>query len=202
MHDVADERKGIQRSVPRYSEESEAPGVTHSQFEGAGVATIPNQPLQRKYLPTLADLIDRLTIVQQKQIFIPDKREEYAQELEDLMHDIDLIITRDKHAIDANAIHAICVIMLANRYIWENESIIRDGTSREDAATQLKRLKATHSINGVRNTAKNVLSELTGGRKDYKIDAFAADLPPEMFGNWDIFGGSKRDKTSVSDAQE
>ena len=39
---------------------------------------------------------------------------------------------------------------------------------------------------GVRATAKNQLSQLVGGRKDYKIDALAADLPPE-FGNWNVF---------------
>jgi len=190
MHDIADERDIIQRRVPRYSNHAE-PGehsliIAHSQFEGITGTVISNQVPQRKYLPTLADLIDRLTIAQQKQIFIPEKRDEYTQELDDLMHDIDLIISQGQHAITAKEIHAICVIMLANRYIWENESIIRDGTSREDADTQLKRLKATHSINGVRNTAKNVLSESTGGRKDYKIDCFAADLVDE-FGNWNIF---------------
>ena len=42
----------------------------------------------RKYLPTLAELIDRLTIVQQKELKIPQNREEYTQELQDLMHDI------------------------------------------------------------------------------------------------------------------
>ena len=36
---------------------------------------------QRKYLPTLGDLIDRLSIVQLKEVFIPEFKEEYSKEI-------------------------------------------------------------------------------------------------------------------------
>jgi hypothetical protein len=143
------------------------------------------QSSNRKYLPTLSDLIDRLTIVQQKHIFIPERREEYKEERDLLLHDINLLIA-DK-PITAKAIWAITVLQLTNRVIWENESRIRDGSSDEPSDVQLKRLKLTHSINGIRNTAKNVIAKEVGNsRADYKIDALSADLPPE-FGAWDIF---------------
>ncbi len=151
--------------------------------EGPSQAVTPpavSDPSGRKYLPTLADLVDRLTIVQQKMIFIPDRRSEYASERELILHDIGLILTTQS-PITARAIWAISVIQLTNRCIWESESKARAGSSEQD---QL--LKMTHSINGVRNTAKNVLSEEMGGRKDYKIDALSADLPPE-YGHWGIF---------------
>jgi hypothetical protein len=138
----------------------------------------------RKYLPTLSDLIDRLTIVQQKQIFIPDRRKEYGEERDLLLHDIGLLMA--EKPMTAKAVWAITVIQLTNRCIWENETKIRDGSSDEPPDVQLKRLKLTHSINGVRNTAKNVLAEECGGRHDYKLDALSADLPPE-FGAWNIF---------------
>lgn len=136
---------------------------------------------ERKYLPTLSDLIDRLTIVQLKMIFIPDRRKEYIEERELIMHDIDLILNELDHKLNAKAVMAITMIQLTNRCIWESESKARAGGNEQD-----KLLKFTHSINGVRNTAKNVLSEEAGGRKDYKIDALAADLPEEL-GNWNIF---------------
>jgi len=136
---------------------------------------------ERKYLPTLSDLIDRLTIVQLKMIFIPDHREEYMIERELVMHDIDMILNGLDHRLNARAIMAITMIQLTNRCIWESESKARAGGNEQD-----KLLRFTHSINGVRNTAKNVLAEEAGGRKDYKIDALAADLP-EDFGNWRIF---------------
>lgn len=142
-------------------------------------------PRERKYLPTLADLVDRLTIVQLKAIFIPEHAAEYVAERALILHDIDMILeeqARAGHQFGAADVHAVAIVMLTNRFIWENESKAREGGGDQD-----KLLKLTHSINGVRNAAKNVLSERTGTRKDYKLDALAADLPPE-FGNWRVFG--------------
>ena len=47
---------------------------------------------ERRYLHTLGDLIDRLSIVQLKEVFIPEYKNEYAQEIEDIVHDIQLIL--------------------------------------------------------------------------------------------------------------
>lgn len=139
---------------------------------------------QRKYLPTLSDLVDRLTITQLKAIFIPDHKDAYVEERSLIEHDIDLILTELEakgKRVGASEIHAICVIMLTNRFIWENESKARQGGSEHD-----RLLKLTHSINGVRNAAKNQLANIDGGRRDYKIDCLAADLHPD-FGDWKIF---------------
>ena len=136
---------------------------------------------ERRYLPTLADLVDRLTIVQLKAIFIPERKAEYLEERRAIEHDIDVILAGLPHKIGAAEIHAIIVIMLANRFIWENELKARAGGSEQD-----KLLKLTHSINGIRAQAKNRLSELVGGRVDFKIDCFAAELD-KSFGNWSVF---------------
>ncbi len=158
------------------------PDIPETEPKAAAPAVVvANQPSARAYLPTLADLIDRLTIVQLKMVFIPEYRDEYMAERALIEHDVDLILAGLERRVGAAEIHAIIVIMLANRFIWENESKARAGGSEQD-----KLLKLTHSINGVRATAKNQLSQLVGGRKDYKIDTLAADLPPE-FGNWNIF---------------
>lgn len=144
----------------------------------------------RQYLPTFAELIDRLSIVQLKSIFISENSDAYNKEIELIMHDIDELLlehqdksdnTMHSGAINAKMIRAIMVIMLTNRYIWENESKARLGGSEQD-----KLLKLTHSINGVRNTAKNVVSSQMGERVDLKVDALAAELVKE-FGNWNIF---------------
>jgi hypothetical protein len=143
-----------------------------------------NIPMQRKYLPTLADLVDRLTIVQQKMIFIADHRAEYEAERSDILNDIQVILdelSRSENYLSARAVMAITMIQLTNRYIWENEAHARNGHAQD-----LRLLKLTHSINGVRNTAKNILAEETGGRRDYKIDCFAAELVDD-FGDWNIF---------------
>jgi len=134
---------------------------------------------QRKYLPTLSDLVDRLTIVQLKAINIPERRKDYLEERALIEHDIDLILKGKK--VTAADIHAIIVIMLTNHYIWINESRARAGGNDQDHL-----LKLTHSINGVRNTAKNQLALLDGGRVDFKTDCFAAELVAQ-FGDWNIF---------------
>jgi hypothetical protein len=138
----------------------------------------------RKYLPTLSDLVDRLAIVQLKAIFIPEHKAAYLEERRLIEHDVDLILgelARKGRRVTAKEIHAIIVIMLANRFIWENESKARMGGAEQD-----KLLKLTHSINGVRAAAKNKLAEIDGGRRDYKIDCFAAELE-QQFGNWNVF---------------
>lgn len=137
---------------------------------------------ERKYLPTFAELVDRLSIVQLKAIFIPQNKEAYQKEIEDIIHDLDLLLKeRGETVITGKIIHAALVIMVTNRFIWENESKARSGGSEQD-----KLLKLTHSINGVRNTAKNVISRELGERVDLKVDALAAELLEE-FGNWQIW---------------
>jgi len=137
---------------------------------------------ERKYLPTLSELVDRLSIVQLKAIFISEHSEAYKDEIALIEHDIDLLLSeRPDYRIAAKDIRAILAIMLTNRYIWENESKARQGSSEQD-----KLLRLTHSVNGQRNTAKNILSQSFGERLDMKIDALAAELPADL-GHWDIF---------------
>ena len=145
---------------------------------------------RRKYLPAFADLADRLSIVLQKMIFIPEQRATYEAEAAAIMHDIDIIL--DKHPItSAEIVRALQLNMLANRYIWENEAWVRAGEDKS-ASTEVKykRLKGTHSINGVRNSAKNVMTQVDSGRQDYKIDCLAAELVEEL-GDWNILSRSE-----------
>lgn len=141
-------------------------------------------PNSRKYLPTLADLIDRLTIVQLKEILLHDRADEYAAERKLIQHDIDVVLDEKFHAdgfrVDAEAMRAIMMVMLSNRVIWENEAKARAGGDDQD-----RLLKFTHSVNGIRNNAKNAISERIGERKDWKVDCFAASLIAD-FGNWNV----------------
>jgi len=139
----------------------------------------------RRYLPTFADLVDRLSICQLKEIYIPENKEAYRQEMDEINHDINLIIKEKSIELSAELIHAAQIVQLANRVIWENESKARQGGTEQD-----KLLKFTHSINGIRNNAKNSISVLIGERVDLKVDCMAAELPKEM-GNWDIFKDEK-----------
>ena len=115
---------------------------------------------QRKYLPTLAELIDRLSISQLKEVFITDHKEEYAQEIADIVHDIELLLTQTEDRVTGEQVRAIIVLAQMN----------------------------LHILNGIRNTAKNKIQEVMGGRKDYKIDCLAAE-----FKDWDISWENKNE---------
>lgn len=141
----------------------------------------PDIPDQRQYLPTLSDLLDRLSIVLMKSIFISEYHHEYAAEIKLIKHDIDLLILKSKVPVGAEIFYAVMVLMLANRVIWENESKARQGGNKQD-----KLLKLTHSINGVRSRAKNIIAIIFRDRVDLKIDSFAAELTKE-FGNWNVW---------------
>lgn len=131
--------------------------------------------MERKYLPTLSELIDRLSIVQLKEVFIPEHKAEYAQEIKDIVNDIDLLMVESFAQINAETIRAIVVLSQMNLHIWHNESNYRKGIKDGN------NLELTHGINGIRNTAKNKIQEIIGGRKDYKIDCLAAE-----FKDWEI----------------
>ena len=128
----------------------------------------------RKYLPTLAELVDRLSIAQLKEVFITEHKEEYAQEIKDIVHDIDLILNDENVKLSGKDVRAIVVLSQMNLHIWHNETKYRAGTGDGN-------LGLTHGLNGIRNTAKNKIQENVGGRKDYKIDCIAAE-----FKDWEV----------------
>lgn len=144
---------------------------------------------ERKYLPTFAELCDRLSIVLLKSIFLPEHRARYLEEIGALMHDIQLLAGQ-RLPLGAGEIYALLVLMLVNREIWLNEA-----KARQDASGG-ERLRFTHSINGIRNIAKNNLADAEIERIDLKIDCFAADLPSE-FGNWNLFEHVSPGNTNV-----
>jgi len=85
------------------------------------------QKMERKYLPTLAELIDRLSIVQLKEVFIPEHKEEYSKEISQIVHDIQIILDEKDGKIDAETIRALVVLSQMNLHIWHNESNYRKG---------------------------------------------------------------------------
>ena len=130
---------------------------------------------QRKFLPTISELIDRLSIVQLKEVFITEYKNEYSKEINDIVHDIQLILDESGGNVDAEMIRAIIVCSQMNLHIWHNEANVRSGKEGPS------KLALTHGLNGIRNTSKNKIQEKFGGRQDYKIDCIAAD-----FKEWEI----------------
>jgi hypothetical protein len=116
-----------------------------------------------------------LSIIQLKEVFITEHKEEYAKEISDIVHDISQCLKESKEELTGETIRAIIVLSQMNLHIWHNESNVRNGSEGPNA------LALTHGLNGIRNTAKNRIQEVVGGRKDYKIDCLAAE-----FKDWEI----------------
>ena len=130
----------------------------------------------RKYLPTLSELIDRLSIAQLKEVFITEHKDEYADEINDIIHDINLELSEKSGILKGEDIRAIVVLAQMNLHIWHNESNYRKGIKDGN------NLELTHGLNGIRNSAKNIIQDQVGdGRKDYKIDCIAAE-----FKDWEV----------------
>ena len=129
----------------------------------------------RKYLPTIAELIDRLSIIQLKEVFIPEHKEEYAKEIKDIVHDLDELGLLKEYDY-SNLGKLIIVLSQMNLHIWHNETKYRAGEGDGN-------LGLTHGLNGIRNTAKNIIQDQVedGGRKDYKVDCIAAE-----FDDWEV----------------
>jgi hypothetical protein len=129
----------------------------------------------RKYLPTLGELLDRLTITQIKEVKIVEHKGRYAQEIQEILHDVNMLLSRNQIWFDADMLRALVVLAQMNLHIWVNESNYRKGIKEGN------NLELTHGLNGIRNTAKNIIQDNVGGRKDYKIDCIAAE-----FKDWEV----------------
>lgn len=138
----------------------------------------------RMYLPTFAELIDRLSILQLKEVFISENKKHYASEIKDVMHDLDLLCEDDTVygdpgsggiQLNADLLRSIIVLAQMNLHIWHNESEARKGSPENN------NLWLTHGLNGIRNEAKNKLSDAVGERKDFKTDCLA-----DEFKDWAI----------------
>jgi hypothetical protein len=125
--------------------------------------------------------------VQLKEVFITDHKEEYGSEIADIVHDIQLILNEHPDTkVTAETIRAIIVCAQMNLHIWHNESNYRRGIKDGN------NLELTHGLNGIRNTSKNKIQEVVGGRKDYKVDCLAAD-----FKGWEISWTESEDNNAV-----
>ncbi len=127
---------------------------------------------QRCWLPNYSELIDRLSIHQLKEVFIPGQKEKYRREMKDICHDLDVVIQELDAVLSAEMIRTIIIIAQINAHIWYNEAKARLGEEQD-----LKLLRLTHGLNGIRSAAGNQLLRLVKDetRMDYKTDCLAAE---------------------------
>lgn len=118
----------------------------------------------RKFLPSFAELIDRITVDQIKEVLLPDQKEGVAQEMAKITHDIDLLIEDRRMKLSARLIRIIIVIAQMNVHIWTLKDRMQE---KPDQYNEF--LKLAHQLNGLRNQMKNLLLEESGDRKKSHI---------------------------------
>jgi len=123
----------------------------------------------RKYHLEIGELLDRLTILQLKEVKVPETKEQVTKEIEDIMHDINCIMTNSQKQVTAQFLRDLIILAQFNAHIWYNESEARKGNKDGNL------LFLTHSINGIRVEARNRLQKLFDGRIEKKIDCLAAE---------------------------
>ena len=84
--------------------------------------------IQRKYLPTFSELIDRLSIIQIKELTTKEYKKEYSKEISEIMYDIDMLISSKGLEFDANTLRAIIVLSQTNFNILNNEYNVKKGS--------------------------------------------------------------------------
>ncbi len=129
--------------------------------------------MELKWTPHFAELIDRLSIHQLKEVLIPEQKEKYAREMKLIEHDLDEHIGSCKILLSAKMIRAIIALSQINAHIWYNESNVRNGKEQD-----LEKLKLTHGLNGLRVGIQTYILDMIGeeDRADFKIDCLAADF--------------------------
>lgn len=133
---------------------------------------------ERQYLPPLAELVDSLTIDQIKEVMIPEHKESFAQEMEKLAHDIDLIIEERGLKLSARLIRIIIAVAQMNLHIWYNKDKMQN-----DSEKSMDLLKLSHQLNGIRNQMKNILLEEAG---DKEKSARRTNYNTDGLEGWDI----------------
>lgn len=115
---------------------------------------------ERIYNYSFSELLDKLMLCQLKE----NHGGQYALEIKEILHDIQLII--DKHPIEVTSemIRAIIALTQINAFIWQNESNARSGTPENN------NLWFTHQLNANRSEARAEIEQMIGGRVDKKLN--------------------------------
>ncbi len=127
---------------------------------------------ERKWLPTVGEMLDRLTILELKHLHNSSHRETVRQEIEDLLHDINVALPKSPYpTLTAEFLRELIILAQYNTHIWNNEDEMRKGNVEGND------LVFTHQCNGIRCRAKDRLSNRVNMRTDPKVNAIAAEIP-------------------------
>ena len=115
---------------------------------------------ERQFITPFAELVDRLTVDQIKEVLLPTGKESYAEEMQRICHDIDLMVEERNIPISSRLLRIVVIIAQMNLHIWYLKDRMQEDTERYNEF-----LKLAHQLNGIRNRMKNLLLEESGERE-------------------------------------
>ncbi len=133
---------------------------------------------ERLFLTPFAELIDRLTVDQIKEVLLPTGKESYAEEMRRICHDIDLLIEERNMPISSRLLRIVVALAQMNVHIW----YLKD-RMQEDVERYNEFLKLAHQLNGIRNRMKNLLLEEAGEREK---SAERSNFNTDGLEGWDV----------------
>ncbi|OHB33319.1 MAG: hypothetical protein A2X79_04345 [Desulfuromonadaceae bacterium GWB2_53_15] len=133
---------------------------------------------ERLFLTPFAELIDRLTVDQIKEVLLPTGKESYAEEMRRICHDIDLLIEERNMPISSRLLRIVVALAQMNVHIW----YLKD-RMQEDGERYNEFLKLAHQLNGIRNRMKNLLLEEAGEREK---SAERSNFNTDGLEGWDV----------------
>ena len=109
---------------------------------------------ERQYLFTLGELIERLAVLQLREMILPKDRTGNAADIARICADINTILKSKSIIADARLLRLVLLTGALNTLIWE----YKDNLGRDYNYY----LKLSHQINGLRNQVKNIINTETG----------------------------------------
>lgn len=112
----------------------------------------------RQFNVTFAELVDHLTIDQIKEVLLPaEQAKNYASEIKQLEHDIDIIISEKEIRLSAEYLRVIILLAQVNLYVWYNKDKMAN-----EPENYMELLRFAQDLNSLRNHIKNLILEKTG----------------------------------------
>jgi hypothetical protein len=125
----------------------------------------------------LGELIDKLTILQIKEIKLQKPKNNFKVEIKKIIKDINAYL---KGKINIKLINYIIILSQINLYIWD----LREEIYNKNKIDK-KKLKLSHQLNAIRNIAKNKISKNLLNLNDKSTD-HRTNVDLEDLKNWNF----------------
>ena len=123
------------------------------------------------------ELIDKLTILQIKEMKLPKSKANFNEGIKKIIKDINKYLNGN---IDIKLINYVIILSQINLYIWN----LREQIYKESKMDK-KKLKLSHQLNAIRNIAKNKISKILYKQKNKPIN-YRTNVDLEDLKNWNF----------------